>query len=90
MRTIWKYDVPITDEFTLAIPGFGRVVSVGLDPSDKPSIWVTVDTEADASESTFAVVGTGNPMPDGAMPVGTIRQDPFMWHVCQIDEEPFG
>lgn len=89
MRTIWKYDVPITDEFELRMPVGWLVVSTGLDPQNRPCMWVDVDTEATMTEHRFAVVGTGNPVPADATPIGSIRQDPFMWHVCVIEDEPF-
>lgn len=89
MRTIWKYDVPITDKLEIRMPIGWRFVAVGLDPRNRPCMWVEVDTEATSIKHQFSVVGTGHPIHEDARVLGSIRQDPFMWHVCLLEDVPF-
>lgn len=85
MRTVWKFPVPVTDEFTLTLPSAHKVVHVGPDPSGEPHMWVEVQlpVDEDAINVTFFVEGTGHTLVDGAEHVGTWVADPFAWHLYE-------
>lgn len=51
-------------------------------------IWAEVDTDQPHEERTFAIVGTGHPLPDGqtarAAYLGMVQQGPSIWHVVEL------
>ena len=84
METIYKYRLAITDKQRLNLPLGFKVLYVGLDPAGAPCVWIEVDTDQETKRGkNFYVVGTGNPIPDGANQyVGSFVQAPlFVWHV---------
>ena len=86
MKTVWKFEIPIVDEFTLHMPWYARVRHAGLDPSGAPCIWAEVDPEQPLEAKRFAIVGTGNPLPDHGDPwhVGSFVLGPFVWHLYSL------
>jgi hypothetical protein len=94
MRTIWKFPIAITDEFTipdeqeLTLPEMAQLLKVGLDPTGSPCAWFQVHTNAPKIKTKLFVVGTGNPMPDEvnfAHYRGSFNHGPFVWHVYMPD-----
>jgi hypothetical protein len=60
MKTIWKYAVPVQDEFEIEMPMGSQVLSVQTQGS-VPRIWVLVNPEEKAKLTRrFRVVGTGH------------------------------
>jgi hypothetical protein len=83
MKTIYKYRVPITDEFELLIPKDARVLTVQMQERF-PYIWALVDTYNKDQSRTFYIVGTGNPVPSvECVYVGTFQVPPFVWHLFE-------
>lgn len=62
------------------IIGFLHVAFQG----DKLCIWVEVDTDDDAHLNHFHVVGTGFSVPEGGAHIGSVVEDPYVWHVYQV------
>ena len=88
MRTIWKYNVPITDNPTFTAPRGARIIHVGMAPNLPGilSLWVQVDTRYTDEECSVFILGTGHPMPETPMQLrhaGTVVSAPFVWHVYQ-------
>lgn len=82
MKTIWKYPLMITDIQKIKVPMGAVPLCVGTDPSNGPCIWCEVDDQSPAIPLEVYVVGTGNPLPeDVSRYIGSIRKDPFIWHV---------
>jgi hypothetical protein len=82
MRTIHKYPLRIAFEQQVELPADSKIIHVGTDPQDAICLWATVETENKASAITVFIVGTGHSMPSGKVtPIGSVRMDPFMWHV---------
>lgn len=63
MRTIYKYNLEVTDEQIISAPYFVAVLSVGVQ-NDKPVIWVIVDTENEQANYTVKIVTTGSDISD--------------------------
>jgi hypothetical protein len=59
MRSIWKYNIPAQDEFSIAMPKGAEILSI-QDQYGQPRMWVLVDTTEVLVERRFAVVGTGH------------------------------
>lgn len=87
MRTIWKYEFPITDRFTLELPYQHKILAAFVQrPNDGPGkrtacLWVEVDPDNLTIPTKFTVVGTGDPVPEGYEWVATFQDNPFIWHL---------
>lgn len=93
MERIFKYELDITDEQTVQIPGGGKkILSVAMQggttmTGGRLCVWVIVDDEAQPAPVRFAIVGTGNPFPRNVAPawfIGSVQDDPFVWHVFEV------
>lgn len=81
MTTIHKFNLAITDEQDISIPGYVRVIHVGLDPGGSPCVWAVVNNLMETSVVRIFIVGTGNPIPDSAhRHLGSFLQGSFVWH----------
>lgn len=96
-RMIYKFNVPVNDEVTIInMPPGGQFVHCDLTPGyipGRPStikgdIWLEFYEENQhlEVERAFRVYGTGQPIPDKAMHVGTFKADMFVWHVYEVYE----
>jgi hypothetical protein len=83
MMKIFKYEVPIVDDFALLMPSGAEVLAFQVQRG-VPCIWARVDERADLVQRNFHVIGTGNPMPDVQMVyIGTVQMPPFVWHLFE-------
>lgn len=93
MKTIYRYELRITDEQTVRIPGLIKFLSIdssrsGHLTSDRIELWALVDTSMPEREHRVWIVGTGNPFP-GEIDAGerqhlghALTSDGmFVWHV---------
>lgn len=85
MRTVWKFDVPVTDAPRLEMPEGARFLSAGPGGHGRLWIWAEVDTSNPPEPRSLRIVGTGNPMPEVGAYIATVQAPPFVWHVY---EEP--
>lgn len=84
VRSVWKFEIPVTDEFTLTMPKSAQPLYVAVQ-GDKPWLWALVDPGAEREERTFYVHGTGHPVTPGADHVGSflLLDGRFVGHVFQ-------
>ncbi len=61
MDTIYKYETPINDYFSLNIPEGAEILSYQLQ-GVTPCIWFKVDPARPIEERNFLLVGTGHPI----------------------------
>ena len=82
-RTIWKYDLEVTDEQTIQIPQGASVLTV--DTQDGlPKLWMAVCPGEKKLPVRVAIIGTGNTLwCDGWTYAGSfkMRQDILVFHV---------
>jgi hypothetical protein len=88
MMTIYKYQFPIADSFTLLLPRGHRILSAEMQ-GDQPCLWALVDTDAPKVTENFRLIGTGHPIPefDNGVPLGhvaTFQMPPFVWHLFRV------
>jgi len=88
VRTIWKFEIPVTDIAKVEMPSGAQILTVKEPEGWGPILmWAEVDTEAERVSRIFYVVGTGNPITfqDGRpfQYVGTVSQahGALWWHV---------
>ena len=78
---IWKYEVPVTDEFTIELPNAFRVLTVQTQRG-VPQLWVLVDPDAEFTvPQRFWLVGTGHPITHGGDYIGTFQIGTFVFHL---------
>ena len=83
MQTIFKYELPIQDTFTLTLPKGTHALHVGMQ-REIPCLWCLVDPDEDHYvEHAMRCYGTGHPVP--AVPghyLGTVlmRSDSLVFH----------
>jgi hypothetical protein len=78
MKTIYKYTL---DE-PVRMPKGATVVQVGIQDG-LYCIWAVVDTDVPVEERRFVVVGTGRELNDNMVHVGTVFENPFVWHIME-------
>jgi hypothetical protein len=81
---IWKYPLTPAGNLFEVPEGARRVVHVGLDPQDSPSIWLLIeDVDAPKTAIRFIVVPTGAAIDaTGYVPLGSFSPKPgLMFHV---------
>lgn len=90
MRTIYRYPIVITDTYSLELPlgaKFLHVDQLARAPHT-PSMWFLVDPERELVIREFAILGTGNPVPDYVAPqehLGTFQDLlGLVWHVFEV------
>ena len=67
MRTIWKYQLKITDTQDLRLPNKSEIRAIGFDPFGSLCAWVEVDTEeTEMWEHIIHIRGTGQTIPNDA------------------------
>lgn len=90
MVTIYKYSVPITDEFELALP-LGAHILAFQNQDNEPVIWALVNSENEMVKRKFAIRGTGNPIESSTADdvyIGTIQtQMGLVWHLFEVEKK---
>jgi hypothetical protein len=75
MKTIYKYPVPIDDDFELDLPVGARLLCVDTQRG-VPNLWALVDMDPGLGSETrrFRLAGTGHPLDDRPLDyVGTFQ-----------------
>jgi hypothetical protein len=95
-HVIWKYDIPIVDEFTLDLPEGSSVLTFQMQRGN-PCIWIVFPDNGEPlvlEKRTFCVIGTGNKFDDnkdsgGMFYIGTIQEAGFLvWHLWEKYDNP--
>jgi hypothetical protein len=85
--TIWKFPVPIEDQFTIDMPEGAGVLHFGCQGA-QPTLWAAVDPEAAVKPVAFRLFGTGHPIaaPAHLRYIGTCFHGPFVWHLFEAPQ----
>lgn len=59
MQTIYKYEVPIEDEFVVELPESAKILCVQVQHGE-PFFWALVDTANQPERRRFSLRGTGH------------------------------
>ena len=80
--TIWKYDLGSNIISEHDTPAGAKFLHAGIDPDGHLCVWMRVDDEfSDMEKHTFAVLKTGEPVPDDWNHKATLRVSQLMLHV---------
>lgn len=89
MRSIWKFEVPIDDVFTTAIPRGATILSVD-EQHGTVWMWAEVDPDASKEKRSFRLAGTGHSMPanEERRFIGTVflHGGSLVFHLFEIEE----
>lgn len=84
---VFKYPIPILDEFTLALPNGAELLSVQAQAGE-PMLWALVDETAPPKTRSFILRGTGHAIAPTDIPryVGTfqLHGGNFIGHVFEV------
>lgn len=83
MKTIHKYILDIQALQTIKMPEDPHILDIQVQDEDIV-MWAKVDTEDKYVTHTFAIYGTGNPMPEyPGLYLATVQLDGFAWHIYE-------
>ena len=83
MKTIWKFEVPVTDEPVVMAPA-GAVflpTAVFPYPGSVGWLWAIVDSDAPKVRVRLRIVGAGHPLTEVGAYITTAHSGPFVWHI---------
>jgi hypothetical protein len=98
MKTIWKYQLEVTDRQEISMPTQAKILTVQTQ-NNILTLWVEVDTDAnygiESRKRVIQIIGTGNPFPpleqnEERKYIGTCQMQglvEFVWHVFEIIEK---
>lgn len=81
-RVVYKYAVPIKDEFELGLPASAVVVRFASQNGDL-FMWAIVDTYEVDEPWTFYLRGTGHELPGDSTYVASCQHGVFVWHLFE-------
>jgi hypothetical protein len=91
--TILKYPIEPRDINDIEMPGDAEPLTVDVQRG-VICVWVVVDPKNPIVVRKFHVFGTGHPIEekrfDALIYVGTVQQDPFVWHIFIEPEASHG
>lgn len=61
MKTVWKYDVPVKDEFSFSMPVGAVLLHVAVQGTEV-KLWALVDPQQAGELRRFRLAGTGHPV----------------------------
>ncbi len=84
-QRVLRWYVQVDDE-PHPIPSVGRIVHVAGD-ARHVEFWALTCEHVEAAPRTFRVFGTGHPIPDGYVYVGTAPRTPegLVWHLFELE-----
>lgn len=83
MKTVYKYVVPFTGQYDVAIPQGARILTVAMQ-NNNLCFWAEHERE-DFELRTFRIFGTGASIDDNYTYVGTTLDGVFVWHLYELD-----
>lgn len=93
-RTIWKFEVPVTDHPQVEMPVGAKVLDVQASPKrDLLWLWALVEPEAEKTTKEFLLYGTGHPVDPELTPgehIATVQVPlgpghlPLVWHLFSL------
>lgn len=84
MRQIWKFPIETVGSQVIIMPRLAEILCVQLQ-NGEPHIWANVKPDADKTQRTLHVYGTGHTIRDtNSRYIGTYQYESFVWHVYEL------
>jgi hypothetical protein len=89
-RAVWRYQVNLDGPTTIRLTGDPVAVAVDMPGDAGIEFWAEHDPSKPEVARTFAIVGTGHPIPAGAAYVGTAPRSRYglVWHLYELTGLP--
>ena len=90
MQAVWKYAIPINEDFAVELPEGAVPLTVQMQRG-LAFLWMQVDPRARRVLRHFAVIGTGHEYPmDGWRYIGTFQLESgaLVFHLYETDGQP--
>lgn len=87
MKTIWKFELLVTDEVTIQMPRGAEILHVA--PTITPAflqIWAVVDPKAAKVGRRLSIRGTGHELGSVGEHLATVQADSLVWHIFEAVE----
>lgn len=82
-QTIWKFPLEITGVQEVRLPRGAKIISVA-NQNGVICLWAMVAPDSPLEPRIIFIYGTGHPLPeDSGRFLGSVLQDPFVWHVFE-------
>ncbi len=79
-RRVWKFIIlPFTPP-EMALPSGAHIIHVAMQ-GEHMTLWALVDPDLPLASRRVYVCGTGHPVPDDGVYVGTVHHDDLVWHI---------
>lgn len=78
VRTIHKFPIGQPIE----APADAKVVLIGAQ-GNRVCVWLEIETTKPTARRLFSMYGTGHPIPDSAVHVGSFQDGSFVWHIYE-------
>lgn len=72
MKRIFKYEIPVSDDFKLSLPKGSEILSVQMQKSI-PCLWALIDEANERENRYFKLYGTGMAIDDNLKYIGTFQ-----------------
>lgn len=82
MKSIYKYELAITDSQQIAMPAGSKILTAQAQ-NGVVCLWAEVDADVKEEFRHFRFVGTGHQLPDGLRYIATVQTAIFVWHVYE-------
>jgi hypothetical protein len=86
MKTIWKFNLTLTDLQYIEMPKAAEVLTIQWQ-NEQACLWALVNPNAEKETRYFEIHSTGNPILESdnreRKYIGTIQQLLFVWHVFE-------
>ena len=87
MKTIYKYQIPLTPQIRLFLPEKAEILTVQIQ-NGIVTMWAIVDTNTLDAERMLAVYGTDYEIPDNhGKYIATVQYGILVWHVFDLGEQ---
>jgi hypothetical protein len=91
MSVIYKYNIPVADEFELDMYEDSKILTFQMN-NRVPCIWAIVNTNFNMIKRYFKIIGTGHIFKDKNLNyIGTAQEDSkigiLVWHLFEVINE---
>jgi hypothetical protein len=86
VKRVYRYDIPLVDQFSVQLPYGALVLSAGFHEGRR-SIWALVDVnEIPRYDQYFRLCGTGHDITANVgRYISTWTEGPLVWHLFEIE-----
>ena len=86
MKQIWKYSLPVQDEFVIEMMVGAKILCV-QSQQGVGQIWAVVTEHTGEEIRTFKTIGTGHDIEDAELAmmeyIGTYQSGQYAWHIFE-------